>query len=252
MIKKLLLTITLFSTGLLMAQKSLNDYKYVIVPDQFEFLKKPDQYQTSSLTKFLFKKEGFKALLSNEAYPTDLINNTCSALTAHISNTSGFLTTKVILTLKDCHNTTVFTTKEGKSKIKDFKKSYHEAIRNAFKSIVSLNYKYTEKNNSLKATTKNNQEINKNSTVKTLPKTIKNNTPTVVENKNSIQTLYAQPIANGYQLVNTKPEIIFQVIKTNLKDVYIIKDKNGILYKNGNIWISEILNEEVKQYQIKF
>ena len=63
-IMKLIYTILLVlamsnsSTG-----QSLNDYKYVIVPGKFDFLKESDKYQLNSLTKFLFEKYGFEAYL---------------------------------------------------------------------------------------------------------------------------------------------------------------------------------------------
>ena len=44
------------------AQMSLNDYKYVSVPEKFDFLKSNDQYQLNSLTFFLLKKKGFTVL----------------------------------------------------------------------------------------------------------------------------------------------------------------------------------------------
>jgi len=38
----------------LFGQQTVNNYKYVVVANQFDFFEKADQYQTSSLTKFLF------------------------------------------------------------------------------------------------------------------------------------------------------------------------------------------------------
>ena len=38
------------------SQKSLSDYSYVIVSEQFEFQQEKDKYQLNSLTKFLFNK----------------------------------------------------------------------------------------------------------------------------------------------------------------------------------------------------
>ena len=46
----------LSTTTSLWAQLSINDYKYVSVPDKFDFLKSNDQYQLNSLTKFFLKK----------------------------------------------------------------------------------------------------------------------------------------------------------------------------------------------------
>ncbi|MGY8910777.1 MAG: hypothetical protein ACKVIG_13095, partial [Flavobacteriales bacterium] len=67
MIKKtIFLLMLLVSNSLLSQQTNLNKYQYIIVADQFDFLKEVDQYQTSSLTKFLLEKKGFEVFLSNQ------------------------------------------------------------------------------------------------------------------------------------------------------------------------------------------
>ncbi len=55
----------ILSSPILSQKKNLNSYKYIIVNNKFDFLKKVDQYKTSSFLKFLFKKEGFTVYLSN-------------------------------------------------------------------------------------------------------------------------------------------------------------------------------------------
>ena len=67
--------------------------------------------------------------------------------------------------------------------------------------------------------------------------------------------LYAQALKNGFQLVNTKPEVVFQILKTNNQDLFIMKDKNGILYKNGDVYRAEYYQNDIliiKEYLIKF
>ncbi|MGQ3676835.1 hypothetical protein [Tenacibaculum discolor] len=246
--KKILL-IALFITTASFAQKSINNYKYVIVPSKFDFVKGKDKYQTSSLTKFLFNKYGFTAFLDDEKLPEDVVNNRCLVLTGLITDDSSMFTTKSFIELRDCYNKVIFTSKVGKSKEKEYKKAYHEAIRNAFKSVQALKYKYTP----LKEVALDKEEVvaPSTSTVKMVKsKVVKTNGEKATRN-----VLYAQPIANGYQLVNTKTEVVFQALKTNVKDVFVIKDKNGILYKNGNSWFAEYYNKGdkiEKQYQIKF
>lgn len=132
----------LFGLSSVFSQSNVNSYKYVIVPEQYEFQKSEDQYQINSLTKFLFRKYGFTVLSSSESYPPDLALNPCLGLKGLVKNTSGMLTVKVKVELVDCYNNSVFSTSEGKSKSKDYKKGYHEAIRSAFADIDSLNYKY--------------------------------------------------------------------------------------------------------------
>ena len=45
------------------AQENVNNYKYIIVPKKFDFLKEENQYRVNTFTKFLFEKQGFKMLL---------------------------------------------------------------------------------------------------------------------------------------------------------------------------------------------
>jgi len=237
----LTLLILVISHPLFSQEKNINHYKYIIVPKHFSFLKKADQYQTSSLTKFLFNKAGFIAFLSDEKAPEDLHKNPCLALTVDVKDASSMIATKEQIVLLDCNKNVVFTSPIGKSKLKEYKRSYHEAIRNAFKSIKSLNYQY--------------QSFTKEP-VKTaiVPKT--NPIKTTVKGKKiAIEALYAQPIKNGFQLVNSTPTIVFQVLKTTSPIHYILKDKKGILYKKGDFWIAEYYKngQFIKEkYQIKF
>ncbi|MBA6155598.1 hypothetical protein H3Z83_03550 [Tenacibaculum sp. S7007] len=244
----LLLLIVVTST---FAQKKVNNYNYVIIPNKFDFVNNIDKYQTSSLTKFLFNKNGFKAYLSNEKLPNDVAMNRCLALTAVVKDDSSMFTTKSIIELRDCYNNVIFTSSTGKSKQKEYKKAYHESIRNAFKYVAALKYKYNP--------SKNDLTVNKTESIPVVletPKII--NTKAIVTkkvNSDFPKTLYAQAITNGFQLVNTKPEVVFQILKTNVKDVFVIKDKNGLMYKSGNNWIAEYFNNDkrlVENYQIKF
>ena len=239
-----LLTVSVF------AQKNINNYKYIVVPNKFDFVNKVDQYQTSSLTKFLFNKHGFTAFLAEDDLPSDLAENRCLALTAVVESSSSMFATRNVIILKDCANKTVYSSKEGKSKLKEYKKAYHEAIRNAFKSIKKMDYTYIETSSDEKSIIDKKVEV---PAVLKIPETVVSEKPIII--KTTINVLYAQPTKNGFQLVDTKPTVIFQLMKTNVKDVFIIKDKNGILYKNKNNWIAEFYENDVKktsEYQIKF
>lgn len=230
-----------FSVKVTFAQKSINNYKYIIVPKQFEFLNEPDKHQTSSLTKFLFNKYGFKAILTDESFPEDLANNKCLALTSMVSRESSFINTKIVISLRDCYNNIIFESETGISKEKTYKKAYHESIRKAFVSIQRLNYKYI----------KIKEETNQKPISKIKAKENPSNIKAIKENN----TLYAQVKEYGYQLVNTKPEVVFKALRTDVENVFILKDKNGILYKKNNVWIAEFyleLKKVVKQYQINF
>ena len=118
------------------SQKSLSDYSYVIVSEQFEFQQEKDQYQLNSLIKFLFNKYGFHAYFDREV-PLNVVR--CDGLWAEAEGTPGFIMTKVQLVLRDCTGEEVFRTTYGKSKVKDYKKAYYESVRNAFDDIINLN-----------------------------------------------------------------------------------------------------------------
>ncbi len=127
-----------------MAQEQLNDYKYIVVPTQFAEFKRENQYQTSTLIKYLFGEKGFEAVYE-DALPQDLKNNGCLGLRAKLVDGSSMFTTKAVVKLENCSGEEVFATKEGKSKEKDYKESYGEAIRDAFTSFDTMNYAYNGK-----------------------------------------------------------------------------------------------------------
>ncbi len=124
------------------SQKKINDYKYVIVPASYGFLNKTDEYQLNSLSKFLFNKYGFKTFMRGEDFPEELKKNGCLGLTANVKKNSGLFMTKLSITLKDCNGSILFSSSEGTSREKEYKRAYHEALRKAFKGVEKLNYRY--------------------------------------------------------------------------------------------------------------
>lgn len=135
----LLMVTTVFPQG------KLNAYKYIITPKQFDFQKSEDSYEINSLTKFLFEKQGFVVLYNNESYPSDLRENPCLALNTRLINNSNMFKTKVRFELKNCNNQVVLQTQEGESREKDFKRGFHEAIRNAFNDVENEVYSFSQK-----------------------------------------------------------------------------------------------------------
>ncbi len=286
-LKYLLIVVLVLSSGVIIGQRSLDDYKYVIVPNRFDFLKYDDHYQLNSLTKFLYKKEGFKTLYRRDVRPEELVNNPCLGLTTRVNNNSGMLNTKLVIELLNCRNEVVFTSIEGHSKEKDYKKGYHEALRRAFKSITELKYSYEPVKESIVVETqvekekvtipeevkevvavKESIDVVKTVEIKQDDKVIDNIEKQKVEDlKNEIvvkelteleastNLLYAQANPYGFQLVDSTPKVVYILLKTSRADVYILKNKNGILFKKDNQWIAEYyeVNELVKRVlEIKF
>ncbi|WP_282162330.1 hypothetical protein [Ulvibacterium marinum] len=140
--KRLLLTLLLVTSYISMAQTDLNDYKYIIVPKKFDAFKRENQYQTSTFTKHLFAKNGFNAVYEDEL-PMELYKDRCLGLLVELQDDSSMFTTKVSLVLKDCRSQEVFTTIQGKSRLKEYTASYNEAIKGAFTSLDNLDYRYS-------------------------------------------------------------------------------------------------------------
>ena len=130
-----LVVLFLSLTTQVFSQKSLSDYSYIIVSEQFEFQDEKDKYQLNSLIKFLYNKYGFHAYFKDE-----IPNNVrrCDGLYADAEGNPGFIVTKVELVIRDCDGVEVFRSIQGKSNIKDYKKAYYEASREASKSVRDL------------------------------------------------------------------------------------------------------------------
>lgn len=124
------------------AQKTIHNYSYVVIPEQFKFQDTPGEYQLNQLTKFLFEKEGMKVFFDTEKIPDSYRLLDCAGLKLKATKKSTMFKTKVTFSLYNCYNENVFTSKEGSSRQKDFKKAYQEAMRNAFDSFLELNYSY--------------------------------------------------------------------------------------------------------------
>ena len=261
MIRKSLLLLLLVSSSLYSQKINLDSYEYIIVADKFDFLKDVDKYQTSSLTKFLLEKKNFKVFLSNEKLPGNLNNNKCTALYAEVKDNSSMFTTKNKIEIKDCYGKILYTSDEGRSKLKEYKKGYHEAIRNAFNTMDDFKFSFKGVSplkedvvNSVNKVDIIKPVVDRTSQIKPIidakEEVIPNNSDEKLRN-----IIYAQKIENGYQLVNLKPEVLFIIFRTNKADIYIIKDKNGIFYKTNNGWIAEYYDKSElvqKRFQVNF
>jgi hypothetical protein len=219
MIKKIFLLFVLL-VSLTAFSQSINDYQYVIVPSKFDFFKENDKYRLNTLTKLLFQKYGFKSYLSSEALPNEIENSRCDILYAIVTEDSNLMVTKLKILVKDCRDKIIFETEFGKSRNKEFAAAYNEALREAGKSFDTLNYKYTGKNNSSITT-----------------ESIK----TIVTETNSETFYFAQPIANGFQVVDNEPKVIMKLYTTSQKNVFIgLKgNTNGVVISKNGKWFFE-------------
>lgn len=268
------------------SQVNLNQYKYVIVPNKFDFLKEKDQYQINSLAKFLFEKYGFTAFMEGNDYPKDLKMNRCLALRPDVLKESGMFKTRLKVELKDCNDRVVYTSGIGESREKEYKKAYNVSLRSAFESIRDLNYTY-EPNKSITSlvTTTTSQPVVKNEVskeIKALRAEIENlkkekakteevkivekpkkvvAAPNVVKEVEAVKeattsnVLYAQEISNGFQLVDSTPKVVYKIKKTSVENVFLVKDKSAIIYKKETKWFIEFYSGnslKLESLNIKF
>ena len=248
------------------SQSELNNYKYIIVSKKFDFLKEANQYQLNDLSKFLFNKYGFEAFVEGETYPEDLMRNRCLALDADVKKDPGMFKTKLTVELSDCNDHVVYTSGIGESREKEYKTAYTEAVRGAFESLESLDYKYTPKagNSEVSApvaavTQTSSKEIEKLKeeiealkkekeavVVKEIPAPVE----TIVEVKEEVTmtatdaatasgVLYAQAIKNGFQLVDSTPKVLYKMHNTGLEGVFLVENQSAIIFKKGDSWFLE-------------
>lgn len=242
--KRYVLLLLLFISFSGYAQNTINNYKYVLVPEKFSFLKEQDQYRLNTLAKFLLTEKGFEAYFDNFELPTAIANNKCDALHAEVLEKKGMFTTNLTLLLKDCKGNIVFKSKEGKSREKEYKTSYNLALRDAFTSLDEVKYAYN-------GTVNTNQQVAATTTTVTAPvatatvpvsaaviATVK---PVAVETNQPAGTLYAQPTANGYQLIDTTPKKVLTLSRTSVQDYFIAENEtaNGIVLKKSGEWFFE-------------
>jgi hypothetical protein len=232
--KVVALLLAVFFTVTARSQNTINSYKYVLVPERFEFLKTDNQYGLNTLTKTLLEGVGFTTFMTNEALPAEVADNKCNALKAELVEKKKFLATGLILLLKDCQGTIIYKSEEGKSREKEWGAAYAEALKNAFTSLDAAQYKY----DSTRAT----QVIP--TTVSVAPAAVAAATPaTFTENKD---VLYAQANSTGYQLIDTSPKKVMTLLKTSQQDNFIADDgvSKGIVFRKNGEWFFEYYKDD--------
>ena len=221
-------------------QSSINDYKYVTVAEKFDFLKSKNQYKLNDLTSFLLKKSGFMVLKTSDKRPQDLYQNNCLGLNANIINTKGFLKTKLHLELVNCRNEVVFTSETGSSKEKEYKKAYHEALRNAFNSVQVLNYKYNGTVPEILSTEKIEIQVPTVAIETTTAPVVAEVPTTEVSTKMVVSKLIVTPTDSGIDFIeNSSGTTKYSTHATLFDAVYIIENQAGIIYKRGQNWVRE-------------
>ena len=259
--KRYVLLFLLLSSFSVYAQNTINNYKYVVVPEKFSFLKQKDQYGLNTLTKGLLAEKGFTVYFDNTELPSEIANNKCQALNVDLLEKNTMFTTSLTLLLKDCQGNIVFKCKEGKSREKEYRVSYNLALRESFTSLDAVSYAYNGGANTPVAqpiatttappatavnTTTQAAIVTSPAVVSTVPaNTVTTVTPAAKavqpETNQPTGTLYAQAIANGYQLIDTTPKIVLTLTKTSVQDYFIASNgtSNGVVLKKNDSWFFE-------------
>ena len=246
-----LLLITLFCSVIGFSQ-SVNDYKAVIVPLKYDFLKTENQYRMATMTKSNLQKAGFQAFYANEDIPAEY-SDRCQLLYIDVKRDNGFLITKLFAELKDCYGKVVYTSEIGKSKEKDYEIAYRESLNMAFISVNELHYKYSGKTVAPTGTKVGVGALAPAAVAVMTPAatsataTAATSTPattvvtTPVADVSDPNLLYAQPTENGYQLIDKTPKVVMKLLKTSRPDSFIaIKDGiQGSLNAKDNQWFFE-------------
>lgn len=237
--KKHLISLLVLITGFATAQRTVNDYQYAVVPAKFEFSRDADQYKLNTYTKMYMEKYGFITFMENEV-PRELANSNCNKLYVDLIENKTLFTTKLTVVLKDCQNKILFKSDEGLSKEKEFKIAYPQALRQAFNSFNTLNYKYSGAELAVESSQNMPATSNPNMTVKPMA----NDAAGVVLTGTAAgakDLLFAQPTANGFQVVDTTPKVILRLKVTSKQDVFIAERESvsGLLFTANGKWIFE-------------
>lgn len=236
--KKLLFFLLLLGFSFSFAQEN---YKYVIVPKKFSFFSDENEYNTSSMTKAFFEKEGFIVYYDTDQFPSDLANNRCLAFYVNALKKSNMFITKINFELKDCANNVIYTSIQGSSREKEYQKSYNESFRMALAAMKGqLNF----------TNTSTGKTIVENETVSA--------TPIAVESKKvPMERLTAIAIQNGYKLVDSFPTVIYELLATSIENVFTAKKGtiSGTFLKKNTGWYFEYYqNDQLvsEKVEVKF
>lgn len=241
------------------AQYNINDYKYVVVPYQYNFLNENDKFRANTLLRHLFNENGFTAYFDKEDLPKDLFDNRCLAMYADVEQISAGFKTEIKINIKDCDGNVILETLPAKTKEKDLAKAYNIVIRDAFDTIKFLGYSYngtSKSQNTTNGTSKASNGVNEELEIDMMKKEVDSLKPlqsqeSVSSSANSANVLYAQPIEGGYQLIDLEPKKVMVLLTTDTKNVFKVEGKQAIVFKKGDRWIyAETLNSQTKEKEL--
>jgi len=241
--KKSFLFLAIITLGFYgIAQKNINNYKYVVVPLQYDFLKGKNVYRLNTFTKYLFKQNGFDVYFTEEELPQDLFEDRCLAMYADVKEVrGGFRKKKIEIILEDCYGNLIMKSDVGDSTKNNHQDAHHEALREAFTTIKMMDYMY----NPEEANDLINEQSGETVSLVSEEKTQSNQNKVVEERNINESNLAIQKgevlnvikTAKGFQVLDSASNSVMMLLFTDAKDVYIVKDKNAIVFKKAEEWI---------------
>lgn len=218
-----------------------SETKFAVIPNKFSFLKNENPYNLSTNLKLYFEKLGYEAIVMGEEYPVGMNTTSCNTIYPDLIENNGLMSTKVVVVVKNCKGEIIVQSKEGVSREKDRRTAYLQALRNATESFVIPDYNEATKSKTVVPT---NVEITKEATA----------TENTTDN---LPILLAQPIENGYQLVDGTSKLIVKIFKTTQPDYFtaVSDTKNGVVFKKEGTWYFEYYENNVlksEKITIKF
>lgn len=119
------------------AQK-VEDFAYVRVPVKFSALE-ANQYQANHYVQYLLRQKNFKIISENKQIE-ELLNAPCEIIFVDLKDESSWFKTKIKIEFRDCRDQLV-SSFDGKTNIKDLRKGYLDAIKNALEEVGNYNGK---------------------------------------------------------------------------------------------------------------
>ena len=202
------------------------NYKYVVIPVKFSFFNENNKYNLNAMTKSFFEREGFEVFYDTDQFPKELAQNRCSALFVNVIENNNLFVTKINVEIKDCYNKVLLVSDLGSSREKEYQKAYVEAFRIALSSVREK-LKSIEKGISQEERRIENSKINN-------------------EVKVTSEKITAVATELGYNLVNEKSVVVFNLQKTSNTNIFTATKGvlSGILIKKNSGWFFEYYEEE--------
>lgn len=221
----------------IMKAQTVSDYKYVVIPAEFNDFKENKTFGLSNLLDKALKAKKYIVLSANKGdWPSDALTNPCSILNADLLDDKSMFRNKLILQFKDCSNKVIFTEK-GNSTIKEFEPGFQDALKQTLVKIPVSN-----------PTTIVNK-VAETTSAELVKKDLRGSEEAILQTSNAVRysngtvTVQKIQIDNGqFILVDGNSSVPFATLKSTTKEgVFRVKLGSGEstigYYENSNIVI---------------